>query len=191
MVRMHLCAASHDLVMCYVITNRSYWSTSDLELFECPEITRSGKLGSEVCWLGILLIVYPKTSVSILIWLSKLKWLRIDASINIFHGLRNVFLASRQRKSVSKALLMESSFLDFIKSSFFELVNFGMFLAFDGFSIFWPILTSTALLISLLPSLSSSSLLSVLRDLSVAGAFIFSIALSDTTFLLKPLIKWQ
>ena len=90
---------------------------------------------------------YSKVSVSIWIWYSRSKCLRIRALVKTFHRYKKTFLASEVRKSVLEELV-------FAKSDSLSLVNFGFldfadFVVVDRFLILSPILSLAA---SLAPS---------------------------------------
>lgn len=105
--------------------------------------------------------------------------------------LLNAFLVSEIKKSVLRSLLVKSDFLDFVKSSFFNLVDFQMILAFDRFLIF--LLTLIVLLIVLptlpLPCLSLAFLSSALQGLLLVGVIVFNIEISGAAILLNLLIN--
>ncbi len=78
-------------------------------------------------------MAYPKVSVSILIWYSGSKYLRIGVSVKAFRRCMKAFLVSRVRNSIPEELTFAK--LAFGKSDFLDLVNFATV---NRFSILLP-----------------------------------------------------
>ncbi len=122
-----------------------YWLILDLEEFESLWVTWLEECWSKVIWFKTLSIVYPDLLVSIRIWHSKSKCLRIEVSVKAFRRSMKAFLALVVRKSVPELTFTK---LTFGKSDFLDLVNFDFlnlakFIIVDRFLI----LPSTQLLL--------------------------------------------
>ncbi len=141
---------------------RYHWSISDLEEYGSLWVTWLEKYWSKVIWHRTPPIAYPKVSVSIQIYYSGSKCLRIEVSVKAFRRCMKAFLASRIRKSVLKLTFIK---LAFDKSDILDLVNFN-FLDLAEFVIGNKVL--------ILPSTSPPLVLPT--PPSVSWFFLFSIA---------------
>ncbi len=151
-----------------------HWPISDLEEFDSKFlwITWSEEGWSEVIWLGTPPMTYFKALVSISIWHSGLKCLKIGASVKAFCRCIKAFLAPGVRKSVLEKLAFANSFLD--------LADFVMV---DRFSKIPPTPLTSAPAVPLGTSWFFSFLVAwVLRALLL---FVWSIEVSSAAILLK------
>ncbi len=147
-----------------------HWPISDLEEFGSLWVMWLKECWSEVIWLKTPPITYPKASVSIQIWHSGSKCLRIKASVKAFYRCMKASLALGVRKSVPE--------LAFTKFGFLDLANFT---------------TDNRFLISLLtptlpPALAGLYwffLFSIVWVFKIPSSVIRSIDISRTVILLK------
>ncbi len=101
-----------------------HWTISDWGEFGFLWVIWPEKCWFEVIWLRTPLIAYPKVSVSIWIWHSRLKYLRIEALVKTFRRCMKAFLALGVRKSVLKLAFAKSDFLDLVSFGFLDLAGF-------------------------------------------------------------------
>ncbi len=92
-------------------------------------------------------MTYPKALVSIQICHSRLKCLRIEASVKAFCKCMKASLAPEVRKSVSKKLAFTFNKFDFLDLADFSFLNLANFTTVDRFSILLPTSTLLALII--------------------------------------------